>query len=322
VVESVAVALVPSVANEGGDQKQQCAFGLVEVGYQYVDNSILVAGGYHELGGTVETVSVVMLFSYNSYQGSVWLSSANAVTGQVYEWQSELTQFFSLSRRSEELSQRNLFLEQEVGRLRRLLAQETKDSTERERQTAKQLSAFQLIPAKVVANSVDSHDNLITINRGTADGVEADMGVASGTGLVGVVYLAGKHYSVIIPILNKQSRISCAIRGHEYFGYLSWSGGSPVEAYLEDVPRHAIFRKGDWVETSGYSSIFPRGVRIGKIVGINDSDDGLSYRLTINLSTDFAHLREVCVITEKDFAERMRLQEAALDSLALQSNRN
>ena len=217
----------------------------------------------------LETVSVVMLFSYNSYQGSVWLSSANAVTGQVYEWQSELTQFFSLSRRS-----------------------------------------------------VDSHDNLITINRGTADGVEADMGVASGTGLVGVVYLAGKHYSVIIPILNKQSRISCAIRGHEYFGYLSWSGGSPVEAYLEDVPRHAIFRKGDWVETSGYSSIFPRGVRIGKIVGINDSDDGLSYRLTINLSTDFAHLREVCVITEKDFAERMRLQEAALDSLALQSNRN
>ena len=60
-VEGVAVALVPSVANEGGDQKQQCAFGLVEVGYQSVDNSILVAGGYHELGGTVETVSVVIL---------------------------------------------------------------------------------------------------------------------------------------------------------------------------------------------------------------------------------------------------------------------
>ena len=265
----------------------------------------------------LETVSVVMLFSYNSYQGSVWLSSANAVTGQVYEWQSELTQFFSLSRRSEELSQRNLFLEQEVGRLRRLLAQETKDSTERERQTAKQLSAFQLIPAKVVANSVDSHDNLITINRGTADGVEADMGVASGTGLVGVVYLAGKHYSVIIPILNKQSRISCAIRGHEYFGYLSWSGGSPVEAYLEDVPRHAIFRKGDWVETSGYSSIFPPGISVGRIMAIYNSTDGLSYRLKIHLSTDFACLRDVYVINDKCIREQRLLMEAVQDSLSL-----
>jgi rod shape-determining protein MreC len=79
---------------------------------------------------------------------------------------------------------------------------------------------------------------------------------------------------------------------------------------------------GEWVETSGYSSIFPRGVLIGKIIDIDDSADGLSYRLKINLSTDFSRLRDVCVITEKDFAERLRLQKAALDSLALQRNRN
>ena len=265
----------------------------------------------------LEVVSGVMLFKYNSYQGSAWISSANVVVGKIYEWQSGIEHFFSLSKSSEQLTQRNLFLEQEVGRLRRLLAQETKDSTEMERQTAKQLSAFQLIPAKVVANSVDSHDNLITINRGTADGVEADMGVASGTGLVGVVYLAGKHYSVIIPILNKQSRISCAIRGHDYFGYLSWSGGSPVEAYLEDVPRHAIFRKGDWVETSGYSSIFPPGISVGRIMAIYNSTDGLSYRLKIHLSTDFACLRDVYVINDKGIREQRLLMEAAQDSLSL-----
>ena len=143
------------------------------------------------------------------------------------------------------------------------------------------------------------------------------MGVASGTGLVGVVYLAGKHYSVIIPILNKQSRISCAIRGHEYFGYLSWSGGSPVEAYLEDVPRHAIFRKGDWVETSGYSSIFPPGISVGRIMAIYNSTDGLSYRLKIHLSTDFACLRDVYVINDKGIREQRLLMEAAQDSLSL-----
>ena len=169
----------------------------------------------------------------------------------------------------------------------------------------------------MVANSVDSYDNLITIDRGTADGVEADMGVASGTGLVGVVYLAGTHYSVVIPILNKQSRISCAIRGHDYFGYLTWSGGSPVEAYLEDVPRHAFFRKGDWVETSGYSSIFPPGISVGRITAIYNSTDGLSYRLKIHLSTDFACLRDVYVISDKGIREQRLLMEAAQDSLSL-----
>ena len=79
---------------------------------------------------------------------------------------------------------------------------------------------------------------------------------------------------------------------------------------------------GDWVETSGYSSIFPKGILIGKILEIADSPDGLSYRLKINLSTDFSRLRDVCVITEKDFADRMRLNEAARDSMALQRSRN
>ena len=270
----------------------------------------------------LEVISGVMLFSYNSYQGSVWISSANAVVGKAYEWESDMEHFFSLVERNEALTRRNLVLEQQVQYYREALADAHEDSVQSLQRMMASLGNYTFIPAKVVSNSIDLPNNLITIDRGAKDGVEVDMGVACGTGIVGVVYLTGDHYSVVIPLLNTQSRISCAIRGKNYYGYVTWPGGNSVIAYVDDMPRHAKFKKGDWVETSGYSSIFPRGVRIGKIVGINDSDDGLSYRLTINLSTDFAHLREVCVITEKDFAERMRLQEAALDSLALQRNRN
>ena len=38
----------------------------------------------------LEVVSFVLLFQYNSYQGSVWFSSANAVTGKLYEWDSNV----------------------------------------------------------------------------------------------------------------------------------------------------------------------------------------------------------------------------------------
>ena len=260
----------------------------------------------------LEAFSAVLLFSYNSYQGSVWMSSANIVAGTVYRWESNVERFFSMARANEELTMRNIFLEQEVLRLRQLNADLKGDTSLVGSGMPDTLS---LIPAKVVANSVDRVDNMITIDKGRQDGVERDMGVVCGNGLVGVVYLVGDHYSVVLPALNKNSRISCSIRGHGYFGYLSWSGGDPSRAYVDDVPRHARFRKGDWVETSGYSSIFPPGVSVGKIEKIYNSADGLSYRLLVHLSTDFSCLRDVCVVNDKRIVERMRLQEAARDSM-------
>ena len=265
----------------------------------------------------LEAVSVVMLFSYNSFQGSVWISSANAIAGKVYEWQADVTHYFSLVRLNGELTQRNLLLERQLDQLRQQMADLKGDTTALERSERLVLSQFELIPAKVVSNSVNRPDNLITIDKGRADGVEPDMGVSCGNGIVGVVYMAGSHYAVVIPALNIHSRISCCVRGSEYFGYLTWSGGDPSRAFVEDMPRHAKFRKGDWVETSGYSSIYPHGVSVGKIEKIFNSRDGMSYRLQIHLSTDFACLRDVCVIKEKGMAERMRLKEAAQDSLML-----
>ena len=265
----------------------------------------------------LEAVSVSLLFSYNSYQGSVWVSTANGVAGQFYEWSSAIEHFFSLTRVNEELTSQNVALEQELYLLRQKQIDLTADTTELQRQELQRLEALDLLPAKVVANTVDRPDNLITIDKGSNDAVEADMGVVCGNGLVGVVYLVGSDFSVVIPVLNRSSRISCSIRQCGYFGYLTWTGGDPTRAYVEDVPRHAKFSKGDWIETSGYSSIFPEGVTVGRIEKIFNSDDGLSYRLQVKLSTDFACLRDVCVVRDKGLTERMRLQQAARDSLSL-----
>jgi rod shape-determining protein MreC len=265
----------------------------------------------------LEVISVVLLFQYNSYQGSVWFSSSNAVAGKIYEWNSAVESFFSLTRVNEKLTLRNFYLERQVDQLRRLYAEKTRDTTVIERNELRFLNEYRLVPAKVVSNSVNRADNLITINKGRTDGVEVDMGVACGTGIVGIVYLVSDHYSVVMPVLNVKSRISCAIRHRGYFGYLQWTGGDPAVAYVEDIPRHARFKRGDWVETSGYSSIFPPGVSVGKIVEVYNSRDGLSYRLKVQLSTDFGCLRDVCVINDKGIAERTRLLQAAVDSLKL-----
>lgn len=263
----------------------------------------------------LELASMALLFQYNSYQGSVWVTSANAMTGKIYEWDSAVESFFSLTKINESLTLRNFYLERQVSQLSRLYAEATGDTVAARREEMEALDSYRLTPAKVIANTLDREDNLITIDKGRADGIAKDMGVACGQGVVGVVYMTSDHYSIVLPVLNVRSRISCTIRKRGYFGYLTWSGGDPSTAYVEDIPRHAHFKLGDWVETNGYSSIFPRGVAVGKILQVYNSRDGLSYRLKIQLATDFGNLRDVYVINDKSIAERSQLMVAARDSL-------
>ena len=270
----------------------------------------------------LEVVSMVLLFQYNSYQGSAWFSSANAVTGKLYEWDANVETFFSLTKVNQELTQRNAYLEQEVQKLSDSLVSATKDSSIYHRDQFALLRNYRLIPAKVVANSIDKPGNLMTIDKGSADGLHKDMGVISGTGVVGIVYLVAEHYAIVIPVLNTKSNISCMIQNRGYFGYLRWKGGVSDLAYLEVVPRHAHFKLGDYVVTSGYSAVFPPGVRVGRILHVFNSADGLSYRVQLRLSTDFARLRDVCVIDDTAMKERLEIMRAAQDSIESNGDNN
>lgn len=270
----------------------------------------------------LEVVSMVLLFQYNSYQGSAWFSSANAVTGKLYEWDANVETFFLLTKVNQELTQRNAYLEQEVQKLSDSLVSVTKDSSIYHRDQFALLRNYRLIPAKVVANSIDKPGNLMTIDKGSADGIHKDMGVISGTGVVGIVYLVAEHYAIVIPVLNTKSNISCMIQNRGYFGYLRWKGGVSDLAYLEEVPRHAHFKLGDYVVTSGYSAVFPPGVRVGRILHVFNSADGLSYRVQLRLSTDFARLRDVCVIDDAAMKERLEIMRAAQDSIETNGDNN
>ena len=275
----------------------------------------LVKYNYWFLFLFLEAVSFVLLFQFNSYQGSVWFSSANAVTGKLYETSSEIESYFQLSKINSELTQRNLYLEQRLHKLEKQIGDSAADSTMEKSLLVKSLQPYRLIPAKVISMTAGRLDNLITINKGEVDGIKKDMGVVCGTGVVGIVYLTSKHYSIVIPILNSQSNISCVIQGRGYFGYLHWTGGDVSQAYVDDVPRHAHFRLYDNVVTSGYSSVFPAGIIVGKILHVSNSADQMSYRLRVKLSTDFGKLRDVCVVDNSALSEQIDILRAAQDSI-------
>ena len=263
----------------------------------------------------LEVICFVLLFRFNNFQGSVYFSSANAVAGKVYEYNSSVTTFFNMSQSNKKLSERNLILEQQVRALTQYITTHHDDSLAMEQCQKQALAGFKLIPAKVIQSTINREDNLITIDKGKADGIHEDMGVACGTGVVGVVYMASDHYSIVLPVINVNSNISVMIRKRGYFGFLHWKGTPSDIAYVDDVPRHARFALGDYVVTNGYSSIFPPGIMVGKILHVFNSSDGLSYRVQLSLSTDFGKLRHVCVIDNSALKDKALLLKAAQDSL-------
>lgn len=261
-----------------------------------------------------ETFSFVLLFRFNSYQGSVWFSAANsgvAAAGGLYD---DVRAYLHLKDVNRELTDQNLALQRETELLRQALKDATKDSTVTEKLMHDRLKGFELIPATVVSNSAERADNYLVIDKGTQHGVRPEMGVVSGGGVVGIVYLAGSNYSLIIPVTNRKSSISCRVRGQNYFGYLQWDGQSMLSAYVDDVPRYAKVRVNQAVETSGYSAVFPPGIFVGRIRQIRNSADGQSYRLDITLGTNFANLRDVSVVATPYKAEIDTLQAHARQS--------
>ena len=277
----------------------------------------LVKYSYWFLFFVLEAVSFVLLFQFNSYQGSVWFSSANAVAGKLYETTSAVESYFQLSKINTELTQRNLYLEQRLCKLEKEKSDSVADSTMENSLLLKSLQPYRLIPAQVVNMKWGRKDNLLTIDKGSDEGIKKDMGVVCGTGVVGIVYLTSAHYSIVIPVLNSQSNISCVIQGHGYFGFLHWTGGDISEAYVDDVPRHAHFKLYENVVTSGYSSVFPAGIMVGKILHVYNSADQMSYRLRVKLSTDFGRLRDVCVVDNTALSEQIEVMRAAEDSIRM-----
>jgi rod shape-determining protein MreC len=241
------------------------------------------------------------------------LSTANVMSANVVSLAGSVTSYLNLLDKNEALTRRNGQLEIELLRLQRQVDAMKADTasfrgfighTERQ-------FPYEVTMAKVINNSVMYLSNYITIDKGHADGIVSDMGVASEDGVVGIVSTVSSHYSVVIPLLNPKFRLSCKVLGSSYFGSMSWDGRSTRYAKLDELPRHVEFMEGDTVVTSGFSAIFPEGIMVGKVASFERQRDDNFYSLTVKLSTDFHRLNTVMVIRNYHQNEQIQLEQEA-----------
>lgn len=238
----------------------------------------------------LEGVSLLLLFTLSESRNAAIMTSAGNISGSILKIRSSIGQYFSLK-------DENTALAIENSLLRERLWQYESDSAFMAREQMETLlpNPEQTVLARVIDNSTRHDDNFVTIDRGTIDGVEEGMGVYDSHGAVGVVMIAGSRYSIVLPILNSRTSLSCKIRNTDQLGFVEWKGGSVYEALLIDIPYQSNVQIGDTVQTSGFSWAFPEGLMVGTVAWVKHRQNANTLDIGVTLASELNNLGWVFV---------------------------
>lgn len=234
----------------------------------------------------LELIAVLLIVFNNNYQHSVFSSSMTAVNGAISNITGSISEYFFLSTNNQELLEENARLKEELLALKSQTMGLTTDSSDYE---------YEIITAKVINNSVNNQQNLIILDKGELDGIRPDMGVICASGVVGIIKTVSDNFSVVIPIINNQSKISCKLDSTNNFGSLIWNNADYRYAKLTEIPKHVKVKEGETISTSGFSSIFPADIPVGMVIDVEEeSEQFLS--IDVQLSTNFRTLSYVQIM--------------------------
>jgi rod shape-determining protein MreC len=254
----------------------------------------------------MEVYCIYLIVNYNQAQKSIFINSSNIFSGYLYKRKESVEKFYSLAETADSLAAQNARLMTEIQKWKS--SQMQNDTV----YSGQDSLTFQYQAAKILKNSIASKNNILLIDKGSAQGLERGMGVISARGIVGIVSNTSQHYATVISLLHSQSKISVAIKNKDYFGTLQWQGDNPLFHSINDIPKHAEIQLGDTVTTSGYSFIFPPNLPIG-IVSDKSIDGGSNfYQLQIKLFEDLSKIKYTYVVQNKAAQEINRLLDNPL----------
>jgi len=154
--------------------------------------------------------------------------------------------------------------------------------------------SFQMIPALVISREPGNWFNSIIIDKGSKDGVQKNMAIATYSGLVGRVVSVEKSSSKVLLILDQRSAVGAMIQRSRDIGVLK--GSEKNYCFMEYLSRDADVKIGDLVITSGLGSIFPKGLTIGKVIEVKKDNYALFQEVLIRPQVDFTKLEEVFIV--------------------------
>jgi len=247
-------------------------------------------------------LSLFLTIQSHSFHKSKFISSANVVTGGIYNWANNIQTYFHLDDYNKRLLEENK-------QLRSLLANTIDTASLGETLDSISLDGvYNFRTARVINNNFSKINNYITLDQGENAGIKNEFGVITSQGIVGIVDHVNSKHSRVISILNSHSRINAQLKKTFHFGSLVWDGKDPNMVQLIDVPRQAPVAVGDTIVTGGRSFIFPQGIPIGKVDSFTLDQNESYYTLQVQLFNDMTNIGHVYLIEHEDKEELKDLE--------------
>jgi rod shape-determining protein MreC len=250
-------------------------------------------------------------------QGNDILSSANTVSGIVYQKREDVIYYFGLRQMNDSLLSENLRLRAELAQTQSMdtlmdsLATVKRKDVE-DSGVVIRFADYHYRAARVINNSVTAENNYITINRGRAEGIRKKMAVLSGTGVVGRVAYVSEHYASVLSILSQLQNVNARLKDGT-FGRIVWESGNPEVLILKDIPPQVKVKRGDSVFTTGYS-FFPPDVLIGRVLRTETIKKNNLQLLYLQSATNFRMLQYVYVVENTMTREQETLEDSTQNS--------
>ena len=201
----------------------------------------------------------------------------------------------TLKAENEELKAKNSELEQSLRELEIIKAE---NETLKEYVNLKdKYQDYNTIPADVINRDISNYSSTIVINVGSADGIKEEMTVIADSGLVGHVVSVTNNTAKVQTIVDTASAVTATISTTE--------DTIVVQGTLEDkkvlratfIPTDAVVLQGDSVETSGIGGIYPKGIHIGTIREVINTNNITDRYAMVETAVNFDKLNTVLVIT-------------------------
>jgi len=252
----------------------------------------------------LQVIALILTINNHSFHKSKFISSANTITGSIYNKTSTFSEYLTLKTENELLSEENVALKNKLDKL--LVKIDNLNSSVIE-DTLAYNQKYNYINGKIIANEYSKANNFLTLNRGIKHGASSEMAVINSKGIVGITDYASNSYARVQSILNRNSKINARFKNSTYFGTLEWDAKDYTIVQLKDIPRQASYSIGDTIITGGKSTIFPEGIPIGTVLEKNNATSTINI-INVKLFNDMSNLGNIQIIKNFDKIEIKKLE--------------
>lgn len=235
----------------------------------------------------------------NSVQGVIYKGMSS-----VKDWLGFITHFSQVKQENEQLKKENTDMQQKVSVYASLQAENQRLSNILNYRD--QHSQYNYVICNITGNATTGLLDVLTIDKGSKDGVKNGLVVATPEGLVGKVIATSDNWSKVGTLNNPNVQVSGKIQRTEVIdgvvdGYTD-SNNNKL-ARLDNMSQDTDVKQGDKIVTSGMGNLYPKDIYIGEVTSVAVDQTKISKYAILRPYVNFNKLEEVFIIIPKDTSQ-------------------